>query len=155
MSAAHDLLNQARNSGYTLTANGDRLKVRPVPPSDLLESIKAHKAELLALLHESANDHAPSPLQEEPPEPRKQPIPAAIPLATPEDLFRVQRPLLAHLTHCHDCIVSVHRYCQAIEREANGYEAILAEFPDAEQRHEDFVGEVIRARHVVFVRSVH
>ena len=86
---------------------------------------------------------------------QKRPIPAATPLVTPDDLYRVQRPLLAHLTHCRACIVDLHRYCQAIEREANGYEAFLAEFPDMEQRHQDFVGEVIRARHAVFVRSVH
>ena len=86
---------------------------------------------------------------------QKPPIPAAAPLVTPDDLYRVQRPLLAHLTHCRACIVDLHRYCQAIEREANGYEAFLAEFPDMEQRHQDFVGEVIRARHAVFVRSVH
>ena len=86
---------------------------------------------------------------------QKPPIPARAPLVTPDDLYRVQRPLLAHLTHCRACIVDLHRYCQAIEREANGYEAFLAEFPDMEQRHQDFVGEVIRARHAVFVRSVH
>lgn len=86
---------------------------------------------------------------------QKPPIPATAPLVTPDDLYRVQRPLLAHLTHCRECIVDLHRYCQAIEREANGYEAFLAEFPDMEQRHQDFVGEVIRARHAVFVRSVH
>ena len=86
---------------------------------------------------------------------QKPPIPASAPLVTPDDLYRVQRPLLAHLTHCRACIVDLHRYCQAIEREANGYEAFLAEFPDMEQRHQDFVGEVIRARHAVFVRSVH
>jgi len=155
MSAAHDLLNLARNSGYTLTANGDRLKVRPVPPSDLLEAIKTYKAELLTLLSAPANDPDPSPSGGAPTVTQKRPIPAAAPLVTPDDLYRVQRPLLAHLTHCRECIVDLHRYCQAIERESNGYEAFLAEFPDMEQRHQDFVGEVIRARHAVFVRSVH
>ena len=83
---------------------------------------------------------------------QKPPIPASAPLVTPDDLYRVQRPLLAHLTHCRECIVDLHRYCQAIERESNGYEAFLAEFPDMEQRHQDFVGEVIHKRHEVFLR---
>ena len=56
MSVAHDLLNMARDFGYTLTVNGDMLKVRPVPPPDLLEELRAHKAELLALLTDPAND---------------------------------------------------------------------------------------------------
>ena len=51
MSAA-ELLTRARAAGVELILNGDRLRVRAPqrPPDDLLEALRAHKAELLALL---------------------------------------------------------------------------------------------------------
>lgn len=76
-------------------------------------------------------------------------------LVTPDDLHRVRRPLLAHLTHCRECIVDLHRYCRDIVSDANTYETHLLYFSDPESIHEDFVSLVIRARHAAFVRGLH
>ena len=149
MNTARELLDYFKASGYTLRAKeGGKLGVRPPPPSDLLEELKAHKAELLTLLSASpANDPAPSScgggmtvtdqqrafLKREP-------------LVTEEDLHQIQRHLLRHLTDCRDCCIEGHLYCTQAERTGNGYAAYLTEFPDAEQRHADYVAVVIQAR---------
>lgn len=138
MNTARELLDYFKASGYTLRAKeGGKLGVRPPPPSDLLEELKAHKAELLALLSASpANDPAPSRGE-------VQPCP---PLVSQEDLHQVQRELLRHLTDCRDCCIEGHLYCTQAERTGNGYAAYLTEFPDAAQRHADYVAVVIQAR---------
>jgi hypothetical protein len=149
MSTARELMDYFKASGYTLRAKeGGKLGVSPPPPSDLLEALKAHKAELLALLSASpANDPAPSScgggitvtvqqrafLKREP-------------LVTEEDLHQIQRHLLRHLATCRDCGVEEHLYCHQAERTGNGYTAYLTEFPDAAQRHTDYVAVVIQAR---------
>ena len=58
MSTARELMDYFKASGYTLRAKeGGKLGVRPVPPSGLLEELRAHKAELLTLLSSTpAND---------------------------------------------------------------------------------------------------
>jgi hypothetical protein len=63
-----------------------------------------------------------------------------------EDLHQVQRELLPHLATCRDCCIEGHLYCTQAERTGNGYAAYLTEFPDAEQRHADYVAVVIQAR---------
>ena len=138
MNTARELLDYFKASGYTLRAKeGGKLGVRPPPPSDLLEELKAHKAELLALLSASpANDPAPSRGE-------VQPRP---PLVSLEDLHQIQRHLLRHLTDCRDCAIEEHLYCHQAERTGSGYAAYLTEFPDAEQRHADYVAVVIQAR---------
>jgi len=138
MNTARELLDYFKASGYTLRAKeGGKLGVRPPPPSDLLEELKAHKAELLTLLSASpANDPAPSRGE-------VQPRP---PLVSLEDLHQIQRHLLRHLTDCRDCCIEGHLYCTQAERTGNGYAAYLTEFPDAEQRHADYVAVVIQAR---------
>ena len=149
MNTARELLDYFKASGYTLRAKeGGKLGVRPPPPSDLLEELKAHKAELLALLSASpANDPTPSScgggntvtvqqrafLKREP-------------LVTEEDLHQIQRHLLRHLATCRDCGVEEHLYCHQAERTGNGYAAYLTEFPDAAQRHADYVAAVIQSR---------
>ena len=140
MSTARELLDYFKASGYTLRAKeGGKLGVRPPPPSDLLEELKAHKAELLALLSSSpANDPTPSPSRGE-----VQPRP---PLVSLDDLRQVQRELLPHLTDCRNCCIEDHLYCTQAERTGNGYTAYLTEFPDAGQRHADYVAVVIQAR---------
>ena len=67
------------------------------------------------------------------------------PLVTEADLNKMQRQLLGHLLTCRDCVVDDHLYCQG-GRDGSGYQGFLCEFPDAEQRHADFVGVVIQAR---------
>lgn len=69
MSAALDVLKRAKLAGVTLAADGDqlRLKAPKEPPPELIEELRAHKAELLALLAAPANDAfsawvSPSPL---------------------------------------------------------------------------------------------
>jgi len=138
MNTARELLDYFKASGYTLRAKeGGKLGVRPPPPSDLLEELKAHKAELLALLSASpANDPAPSRGEVQP----------CAPLVSQEDLHQVQRELLPHLATCRDCCIEGHLYCTQAERTGNGYAAYLMEFPDAAQRHADYVGVVIQAR---------
>ena len=138
MNTARELLDYFKASGYTLRAKeGGKLGVRPPPPSDLLEELKAHKAELLTLLSASpANDPAPS---------RGEVQPRAT-LVSQEDLHQVQRELLPHLATCRDCCIEGHLYCTQAERTGNGYTAYLTEFPDAGQRHADYVAVVIQAR---------
>ena len=67
------------------------------------------------------------------------------PLVSEEDLHLIQTHLLRHLT-CRDCCVEGHLYCRQAERTGSGYAAYLTEFPDAEQRHADYVAVVIQAR---------
>ena len=111
--------------------------MRPPPPSDLLEELKAHKAELLALLSASpAND--PAPL--------KGRGSAPPPLVSLEDLHQIQRHLLRHLTDCRDCAIEEHLYCHQAERTGSGYVAYLTEFPRRRARHADYVAVVIQAR---------
>ena len=138
MNTARELLDYFKASGYTLRAKeGGKLGVRPPPPSDLLEELKAHKAELLTLLSASpANDPAPSRGE-------VQPRP---PLVSLDDLRQIQRHLLRHLTDCRDCCIEEHIYCRQAERTGNGYTAYLTEFPDAGQRHADYVAVVIQSR---------
>ena len=140
MNTARELLDYFKASGYTLRAKeGGKLGVRPPPPSDLLEELKAHKAELLTLLSSSpANDPTPSPSRGE--------VQPRAPLMSLDDLHQVQRELLRHLTYCRDCCIEGHLYCTQAERTGNGYAAYLTEFPDAEQRHADYVAVVIQAR---------
>lgn len=68
------------------------------------------------------------------------------PLVTESDLHQIQRHLLRHLTDCRDCAIEEHLYCTQAERTGNGYAAYLTEFPDAAQRHADYVAVVIQAR---------
>lgn len=68
------------------------------------------------------------------------------PLVTEAELNKMQRQLLGHLLTCRDCVVEDHLYCQQGGRDGSGYQGFLCEFPDAEQRHADFVGVVIQAR---------
>ena len=68
------------------------------------------------------------------------------PLVTEEDLHQIQRHLLRHLTDCRDCCIEDHLYCTQAERTGNGYAAYLTEFPDAAQRHADYVSVVIQSR---------
>ena len=142
MNTARELLDYFTASGYTLRAKeGGKLGVKPVPPSDLLEELRAHKAELLALLSSSpANDPSPhgggsSAADRERP-----------PLVSEEDLHQIMRHLLTHLATCRDCVAESHLYCSQAERTGNGYAAYLTEFPDADRRHADFVSAVIKAR---------
>ena len=138
MNTAHDLLQQARAAGYILTPkDGGLINIRPRPTDELREAVKAHKAELLALLSASpANDPAPSRGE-------VQPRP---PLVSLEDLHQIQRHLLRHLTDCRDCAIEEHLYCHQAERTGSGYVAYLTEFHDADMRHADFVSAVIKAR---------
>ena len=85
-----------------------------------------------------ANDPTPSPSRAE-----AQPRP---PLVSADDLRQVQRELLPHLATCRDCCIEGHLYCRQAERTGNGYAAYLTEFPDAGQRHADYVAVVIQAR---------
>ena len=62
---------------------------------------------------------------------------------TEADLNKMQRQLLGHLLTCRDCVVEDHLYCQQGGRDGSGYQGFLCEFPDAEQRHADFVGVVV------------
>lgn len=68
------------------------------------------------------------------------------PLVTESDLHQIQRHLLRHLTDCRDCCIEDHLYCTQSERTGNGYAAYLTEFPDAAQRHADYVAVVIQSR---------
>jgi hypothetical protein len=149
MNTAQDLLQQARAAGYILTPkDGGLINIRPRPTDELREAVKAHKAELLALLSASpANDSAPSSfvggitvtdqqrafLKREP-------------LVSLEDLHQIQRHLLRHLADCRECGIEEHLYCHQAERTSNGYSAYLTEFPDAAQRHADYVAVVIQSR---------
>lgn len=149
MSTARELLDYFKASGYTLRAKeGGKLGVRPPPPSDLLEELKAHKAELLALLSASpANDPAPSScgggmtVTDQ-----QRAFLKGEPLVTEEDLHQIQRHLLRHLVTCRDCCIEDQLYCTQAERTGNGYAAYLTEFPDAAQRHADYVDVVIQSR---------
>ena len=68
------------------------------------------------------------------------------PLVTEAELNKMQRQLLGHLLTCRDCVVEDHLYCQQGGRDGSGYQGFLCEFPDAEQRHADYVAVVIQAR---------
>jgi len=68
------------------------------------------------------------------------------PLVSEEDMHLIQRHLLRHLVTCRDCCIEDQLYCHQAERTGNGYAAYLTEFPDADQRHADFVGVVIQSR---------
>ena len=68
------------------------------------------------------------------------------PLVSQEDLHQIQRHLLRHLTDCRDCCIEDQLYCHQAERTGNGYAAYLTEFPDANQRHADYVAAVIQSR---------
>ena len=166
MNTAHDLLNLARNSGYTLTATGDRLRVRPVPPTDLLEEFKAHKAELLTLLSAPADESPTSPAKvggEHPYENLRPPLPKTSPETLPQDarqlaylgrpplvsthdLLTVQRRQLAHLTRCRECCADLRLYCREGMRDGAGMDDLLTEFHDGEARRERFMDAVIRSR---------
>lgn len=56
MSAALGILKRAQAAGLTLTADGDQLRLKAArkPEGELLEALKEHKAELLALLRAEA-----------------------------------------------------------------------------------------------------
>jgi TubC N-terminal docking domain len=56
MNAALDILKRAQAAGVTLAADGDqlRLKAPAEPPAELIEELRTHKAELLALLSSAA-----------------------------------------------------------------------------------------------------
>lgn len=142
MNTARELLDYFTASGYTLRAKeGGKLGVKPVPPSDLLEELRAHKAELLALLSSSpAND--PSPLGGGSSAADRE----RRPLVSEEDLHQIMRHLLTHLATCRDCCVEGNLYCSQATRTGNGYAAYLTEFPDADRIHADFVSAVIKAR---------
>lgn len=69
MSAAADILRELDRAGIRAERRGDRIRLRPVPPSSLLERARAHKAELLAalpdasarpVLHFRLADHTPN-----------------------------------------------------------------------------------------------
>lgn len=141
MNTAQNLLAMAKNCGYTLTMNGDKLKVKPVPPSGLLEELRAHKAELLTLLSSTPANDANHTVTD-----RQRAFLKREPLVTEADLGKMQRQLLGHLLTCRDCVVEDHLYCQQGGRDGSGYQGFLCEFPDAEQRHADYVGVVIQAR---------
>jgi hypothetical protein len=75
MSAALDILKRAKLAGITLAADGYqlRLKAPKEPPPELIAELRAHKAELLALLAASTTDAMktwvqPSPLPHSPQE---------------------------------------------------------------------------------------
>jgi hypothetical protein len=69
MSAALDVLKRAKLAGVTLAADGDqlRLKAPKEPPPELIVELRAHKAELLALLAAPANDSFSAWVQPSPP----------------------------------------------------------------------------------------
>ena len=52
MNTAFDILSRAQQHGVSITPAGDTLKVRAErkPPDDLLAEMRAHKAEILAIL---------------------------------------------------------------------------------------------------------
>jgi hypothetical protein len=141
MNTAQNLLAMAKNCGYTLTMNGDKLKVKPVPPSGLLEELRAHKAELLTLLSSTPANDTDHTVTD-----RQRTFLKREPLVSQEDLHQIQRHLLRHLTDCRDCCIEDHLYCTQAERTGNGYAAYLTEFPDAAQRHADYVDVVIQSR---------
>lgn len=141
MNTAQNLLAMAKSCGYTLTMNGDKLKVKPVPPTGLLEELRAHKAELLALLSSTPANDTDHTVTD-----RQRTFLKRDPLVTEADLNKMQRQLLGHLLTCRDCVVDDHLYCQQGGRDGSGYQGFLCEFPDAEQRHADFVSVVIQAR---------
>jgi len=142
MNTAHDLLQQARAAGYILTPKeGGLINIRPRPTDELREAVKAHKAELLALLSSSPANDTDHTVTD-----RQRTFLKRDPLVSQEDLHQIQRHLLRHLTDCRDCCIEDHLYCTQAERTGNGYAAYLTEFPDAAQRHADYVGVVIQSR---------
>jgi hypothetical protein len=141
MNTAQNLLAMAMQSGYTLTMNGDKLKVKPVPPTGLLEELRAHKAELLTLLSSTPANDANHTVTD-----RQRTFLKRDPLVTEADLNKMQRQLLGHLLTCRDCAIEEHIYCHQAERTGNGYAAYLTEFPDAAPRHADYVAVVIQSR---------
>lgn len=94
---------------------------------------------------EPANEPQPSPSGGEFAEPTQN-LTIRPPLVSQEDLLQIMRHLLTHLATCRDCVVEDHLYCQQGGRDGSGYQGFLCEFPDAEQRHADYVGVVITAR---------
>ena len=142
MNTAHDLLQQARAAGYILTPKeGGLINIRPRPTDELREAVKAHKAELLALLSSSPANDTDHTVTD-----RQRTFLKREPLVSQEDLHQIQRHLLRHLTDCRDCCIEDHLYCTQAERTGNGYAAYLTEFPDAAQRHADYVAAVIQSR---------
>ncbi len=93
-----------------------------------------------------ANDPHPSPSGGDAFASCTNPVIARPPLVSQEDLHQIMRHLLTHLATCRDCVAESHLYCTQAERTGNGYAAYLTEFPDAAQRHADYVGVVIQAR---------
>jgi hypothetical protein len=68
------------------------------------------------------------------------------PMVSLSDLRQLQRDLLPHLTFCRNCAVEPHLYCQETESAGYAYNSCLTEFPDAAQRHAEYVAAVIQAR---------
>lgn len=62
MSAAIDLLTEARRHGVTIRREGDRLKVRAKapPPPDLVERLRESRGEVLALLSQTDRSAGPA-----------------------------------------------------------------------------------------------
>lgn len=167
MNTARELLDYFTASGYTLRAKeGGKLGVRPPPPTDMLEELKAHKAELLTLLSAPADESPTSPARggaEQPYENLRPTLPKSSPGTLPQDarqwaylgrpplvsthdLLTVQRRLLAHLTRCRECCADLRLYCREGMQDGAGMDDLLTEFHDGEARRERFMDAVIRSR---------
>jgi hypothetical protein len=83
MRAALDILKRAQAAGVTVAADGEqlRLKAPKEPPTELIEELRAHKAELLALLATESSAEAIQIKTWERPEP--------LPLTTDEAAARI------------------------------------------------------------------
>ena len=96
--------------------------------------------------HFQKHEATEAPANDTTPTPSKGEVQPRAPLVSLDDLRQVQRELLPHLATCRDCGVEEHLYCHQAERTGNGYAAYLTEFPDAAQRHADYVAAVIQSR---------